>query len=135
MKIRTENSRNKLVYLNMPEKTCIICKKPIEGRSDKLFCSVYCKNQYHIRLRRATSKAVKDINSILARNRSILLELLGKNKGQKKIQRNLLDKKKFNFNYHTHFHINSRGKTYYYCYDIAWMEFSDNDVLIIKPNE
>ena len=116
----------------MNSNNCIICKKPLEGRSDKKFCSVYCKNQYHIRLRRSTAKAVTDINRILARNRSILLEILGKKFGQKKIPRILLDKRKFNYKYHTHSFINSKGKTYFYCYDIAWMEFSDNEILISK---
>lgn len=116
----------------MTQRKCIICKLPVTGRADKIFCSSTCKNEYHMRLRRATAKEVKHINTILARNRSILLELLGKNQGQRKMQRLLLDKKKFNFKYHTHFNINSKGKTYFYCYDIAWMEFSDNEVLIIK---
>jgi YHS domain-containing protein len=113
---------------------CILCKKELKGRSDKKFCSLACKNEYHVRLRRATSKQVREINKILARNRSILLELLGKNLTQKKIPRLLLDQKKFNFKYHTHLIRNSKGKLYFYCYDIAWMEFSDNEVLILRKN-
>ena len=113
-------------------KECIVCKKPITGRIDKKFCSLACKNEYHVQLRRATSKEVAVINKILARNRSILLEVLGKNQGQIKIPRLLLDKKKFNFKYHTHTTRNSKDKLYSYLYDIAWMEFSDNEVLIIK---
>jgi len=109
-----------------------MCKAPITGRSDKIFCSPNCKTEYHLKLRKATSVAVIEINKILARNRSILLEIIGKNQVQKKIQRLILDKKKFNFKYHTHLIRNSHGKLYFYCYDIAWMEFSDNEVLIIK---
>ena len=113
-------------------RTCKMCQEKIVGRSDKLFCSVNCKSEYHLKLRRATAKEVREINKILARNRSILLEILGKNLGQKKIPRLMLDRKKFNFKYHTHITRNSKGKLYFYCYDIAWMEFSDNEVLIIK---
>lgn len=109
-----------------------MCGKVIVGRSDKLFCSAYCKNEYHLKLRRATAKAVVEINRILARNRSILLELLGNNVSQKKIPRIELDRKKFNFKYHTHLTRNSKGKLYFYCYDIAWMEFSDNEILLVK---
>lgn len=116
----------------MQKRVCKMCGKVIVGRSDKLFCSAYCKNEYHLKLRRATAKAVVEINRILARNRSILLELLGNNVSQKKIPRIELDRKKFNFKYHTHLTRNSKGKLYFYCYDIAWMEFSDNEILLVK---
>lgn len=111
---------------------CKICKKEIKGRSDKLFCSSACKSYYHRRLRSVTNKATIQIDKILHRNRSILLELIGKQKTQLKIKRIELDKKKFNFKYHTHFNINSKGKTFYCLYDLAWMEFSDDEVLIVK---
>jgi hypothetical protein len=111
---------------------CKICSKPIIGRSDKVFCSVRCKNYYHTNLRKVTDIAVKEINKILHRNRSILLEVMGKRKIQIKINRIELDKKKFNYKYHTHTYINSKGKTYYYVYDFAWMEFSDDELLIVR---
>jgi len=114
---------------------CKICSKEIHGRSDKKFCSVRCKNYYHTNLRRVTNVAVFDINKILHRNRSILLEVIGINKFQTKISRRILDKKKFNFKYHTHININSQNKTYYFVYDIAWMQFSDDEILIIKPSK
>jgi predicted nucleic acid-binding Zn ribbon protein len=75
-------------------KKCKICSKNINGRSDKTFCSIECKNYYHTNLRRATDAAVKEIDTILHRNRSILLELLGKHKSQVKTGRIVLDKKK-----------------------------------------
>ncbi len=111
---------------------CKICSTIIEGRSDKLFCSVKCKNYYHLNLRKATNIEVKFIDTILHRNRSILLEIMGKRKHQKKIHRIVLEKKKFNFKYHTHININSKGKTYFFVYDFAWMKFSNDEVLIIR---
>jgi hypothetical protein len=113
-------------------KKCKICKKPIVGRKNKVFCSVACKNYYHKHLRYASFKAAIRINEYLKRNHGILLELLGKNKTQVKIYRNVLEDKKFRFKYHTHIHINSKGKTFHYIYDLAWMEFSDDEVLIIR---
>jgi len=113
-------------------KHCKICKKELKGRKDKLFCSLACKNYYHVNLRRITHKLAIDIDRILHRNRSILLEILGKNAIQKKVSRIILAKRKFNFKYLTHFNINSKGKMYHYVYDIAWMEFSDDEVLIIR---
>ncbi len=111
---------------------CKICSKIINGRSDKLFCSVKCKNYYHTNLRRVTNIAVNQIDVILHRNRSILLEIMGKNMTQKKMDRMELDKMKFNFKYHTHSYVNSQGKTYKYVYDFAWMSFSDNEILIVR---
>lgn len=113
---------------------CKICSSKISGRSDKKFCSIKCKNYYHTNLRRVTCKTVQGIDKILHRNHSILLEILGKNVFQKKIHRINLDKKKFNFKYHTHYNVNIKGKTYFYVYNIAWMEFSDDEILIIRRN-
>jgi YHS domain-containing protein len=116
-------------------KKCKICSKEISGRSDKKFCSTKCKNYYHVNLRKATAVAVKEIDKKLHRNRSILLEILGKHKTQNKIPRIELEKRKFSFKYHTHININSAGKTYYFLYDIAWMEFSDDEILIVRRNK
>jgi len=115
-------------------RTCKQCGKPLLGRADKQFCSIRCKNSYHIELRKNTDKAVVNINKILHRNRSILHELMRERKSQIKINRRILDNKKFNYKYHTHFHVNSKGKTYYYVYDYAWMSFSDDEILIRKVN-
>ncbi len=111
-------------------KTCKICNNEIVGRADKMFCSIRCKNYYHTNLRRVTQIAVHDIDNILHRNRSILLEILGKRKTQIKLKRIILEKKKFQFKYHTHTLVNKQGKTFNYVYDFAWMEFSDDEVLI-----
>lgn len=112
--------------------TCKICNKTLEGRADKIFCSVRCKNYYHVNLRRVTAHATKDIDIILHRNRSILLEIVGKNKVQKKVPRLLLEQKKFRFNYLTHYTVNKQGKQYNYVYDFAWMAFSSDEILIIR---
>lgn len=111
---------------------CKICKFPIQGRSDKLFCSLNCKNFYHIQLRSVTKKSATAIDRHLHRNRSILLELMGKTGIQKKVKRILLEEKKFHWKYHTHHHINSKGKMMNYVYDFGWMEFSDDEVLVVR---
>lgn len=111
---------------------CKICKKVIKGRKDKTFCSIKCKNHYHVNLRRVTNTTAKEIDKILHRNRSILLEILGKNNFQKKVKRLTLAKKQFNFKYITHFNINKQKKVYHHIYDFAWMEFSDDEILIVR---
>ena len=111
---------------------CKICSKGLVGRKDKLFCSVKCKNYYHVNLRKATAIVVKELDAILHRNRSILLEIMGKRKIQCTVQRKELEKKKFTFKYHTHQQTNSKGKIYHYVYDFAWMEFSNDDIMIVR---
>ena len=111
---------------------CKICKKEVEGRTDRKFCSITCKNYYHIHLRHASKQAAISINEYLKRNHGILLEQLGKNKSQVKVYRNILEDKKFRFKYHTHSQINSKGKIFHYIYDLAWMEFSDDEILIVR---
>lgn len=113
-------------------RTCKVCQKILKGRSDKIFCSIGCKNHYHKHLRFITKKAAKQIDGYLKRNYKILIELLKQNKTQIKVYRNQLTQKGFRFKYHTHFHINSKNKMYHYIYDLAWMEFSDDEILIVR---
>lgn len=118
--------------LRIKRRKCPICKTIVRGRSDKKFCSVKCKSYYHRRLRQVTSDIAVDIDKILHRNRSILLEVLGKHSKSKKVPRIILEQRKFTFKYHTHSIVNSKGKTFHYVYDFAWMTFSDDEVLIIR---
>ncbi|RYM33552.1 hypothetical protein ERX46_11480 [Brumimicrobium glaciale] len=113
-------------------KICKVCRNLVIGRADKIFCSVKCKNFYHLELRAITAIAASDIDKILHRNRSILSELIGGNKRQVKIKRLEMDKKNFHFKYQTHKNINSKGKTYNWLYDLGWMEFSNDEILLLK---
>lgn len=113
-------------------KKCKMCSKKVVGRSDKLFCSVKCKSNYHRKLRKKTKLLTITIDEILHRNRSILYEIMGDLAVQKTIPRMILEKKNFQFIYHTHTHKNKHGKTYFYVYDFAWMPFSNNSILIIR---
>jgi len=112
------------------KRICKMCKREIKGRSDKVFCTVKCKSDYAYSLRSVTDIATVSIDKILHRNRSTLLEVLGKNKVQMQIKREILDAKKFNFNYITNYHINNQGKTVSYVYDFSWMIFSNQEILI-----
>ena len=111
---------------------CKICKLPIKGRSDKVFCGATCKADYHHKLKKVTLYATADIDKILHRNRSILLEIMGKNLSQKKISKSLLEKKNFKFHYMTGFYENAQQKRYHVVYDFAWMDFKTGEVLIVR---
>lgn len=111
---------------------CKLCKSQMTGRSDKLFCSANCRVLYHRKLRAATEQATTRIDKILHRNRSILLELMGKYQKQINIDGQLLDQKKFNYKYFTSRTVNKQGKTYLHIYDFRYMLFSDHTVLIVR---
>ncbi len=113
-------------------KTCKSCKRKVIGRADKIFCSLKCKNNYHKILREYTAKFTEKIDKILHRNHSILSEVLTTKKKKILVKRIVLEQKKFQFNYHTHLYVNSKEKTYHYLYNTAWMEFSDNEIMITR---
>ncbi len=114
---------------------CVVCNKEIYGRKDKIFCSINCKNEYHLTLRKVTKQIAYPLDRILHRNRAILLEIMGPKSRKKIIRRATLVQKKFQFKYLTHFNKNSKGKIYHHVYDFAWMEFSDDEVLIVRQNK
>ncbi len=114
---------------------CKVCKTEFYGRKDKIFCSNKCKNEYHLTLRAFTKETAYPLDRILHRNRSILLEIMGPRSAKKIVKRLELVKKKFQFKFITHYNINSKGKTYNHVYDFAWMEFSDDEVLIIRQKK
>ena len=109
---------------------CRLCKTEFVGRTDKIFCSVKCKSDYSYQLNATNKPVTKSVDKILHRNRTILLEIMGKSIKQKKVSRRILDIKKFNYSYITNYHINSKNKLVHYVYDFSWMMFSDQEVLI-----
>ena len=121
-------------YLNEKKmaRICKLCGDEVKGRSDKVFCSNICKSTYHSKLNKVTNIATERIDKILHRNRSILLEIMGKNSKQKKVSREELDNRSFHFTYITHHHINKHGKFVSYVYDFSWIIFSDQEVLIVR---
>ncbi|MFB9055631.1 hypothetical protein ACFFU9_02660 [Mariniflexile ostreae] len=116
----------------MDKKACKICKTPLKGRSDKMFCSATCKAYYHNKLKEVTNRATLDTDKILHRNRSILLEIMGKNATQITVLKTVLEKKNFKFNYITGFYENAQQKRYHIVYDFAWMHFKTGEILIVR---
>ena len=80
-------------------KTCLNCKEEILGRSDKKFCSDYCRNQYNNMQNSDANKYVRNINNILRKNRRILSHL--NTEGKTTVHKNKIYESGFNFNYFT----------------------------------
>lgn len=115
--------------------TCRQCKKKLVGRSDKKFCTIKCKNAYHRKLNETNNTIVHQIDGILHRNYAIFKELMEEQTSSKMmIPRLILEKMGFNFNYYTGTYLNHQQKIYHYIYDFQWMEFSTQDVLLVKSD-
>lgn len=118
----------------MALKECIACGDTFRGRKDKKFCSVKCKNQYHYK-EKNRDDVVGLIDRILHKNRAILKLLFAdetEGKVKLKLPRIVLTKLGFNFDYYTGTYLNTQKKRYYYIYDYAWMEFSLQEILLVR---
>lgn len=116
-------------------KKCKECSKGFIGRTNKIFCSVKCKSRQHYKRAERITNSTDDIDQILHRNYKLLKEIIGDNKHEIKIPEIILSKNRFNFNYITNYRVNRQGRVYHYLYDLAWVRFSDNEVLIIKQGQ
>src|SRR5690606_30005906 len=103
----------------MPEqketKTCLFCKKPVKGRSDKKFCDDYCRAAYNNELKSAANNYIRNVNNALGKNRRILESLLPETESTVKANKDKLIEKGFQFKYHTHQYTAKNGNTYFYC--------------------
>jgi len=113
-----------------PHRSCLLCKSEFIGRADKVFCTVTCKSQYHMKLNKVTMDAALRIDKILHRNRSILLEIMGKDSDYKIVNRAILDSKKFNFSYSTQHYNGEQSQVINFIYDFSWVLTNEQDVLI-----
>ena len=53
-------------------KTCLECEANLQGRADKKFCSDACRNNFNNRQKSAVTILVRQVNSVLKKNRNIL---------------------------------------------------------------
>jgi len=117
----------------MITRKCLECGEKISGRSDKKFCTDYCRNTYHNRQNSDQIAIVRKINFVLRRNRKIL-ETLNTNVKTKVKQSKLLSKG-YNTAYHTHTYTTSKNITYYFSYDYGYCEIDKEFILIVKDNK
>ncbi len=54
------------------KKKCLHCESPLQGRADKKFCDVYCRNSYNNEKLRERNNTMRNIEHALRRNRKIL---------------------------------------------------------------
>lgn len=116
-------------------RSCLFCKKPVKGRSDKKFCDDYCRAAYNNELKSASNNYIRNVNNALGKNRRILESLLPDGEATAKANRDKLIEKGFQFKYLTHHYSTKSGNTYSYCYEYGYLPLENNWFLIVKRNE
>lgn len=116
-------------------KTCLLCEKPLKGRSDKKFCDDYCRAAYNNDLKSAANNNIRNVNNALGKNRRILDSLLPEGEQMVKANRDKLLHLGFQFKYMTHTYTNQKGNVYHFCYEYGYLPLENNWFLIVKRNE
>ena len=116
-------------------KTCLLCEKPLKGRSDKKFCDDYCRAAYNNDLKSAANNNIRNVNNALGKNRRILEGLLPEGEQMVKANRDKLLHLGFQFKYMTHTYTNQKGNVYHFCYEYGYLPLENNWFLIVKRNE
>ncbi len=112
------------------ERQCDSCGAIITGRSDKRFCSDYCRNTKHNELNRDISNYMRKVNNILRRNRRILAAL--NPNGKCKVRGTTLMEEGFNFAYHTNVYETKKGLKYHFCYDQGYLELDEGWYALVE---
>ena len=114
----------------MQKTTCLECGEPLKGRSDKKFCSDYCRNAFNNKVNKDSKNLIRNTNNRLRKNYKILSNL--NTTGKTKITRSKLIQNNFDFNFFTSIYTTKTGNTYYYCYDQGYLALDNDFYLLIK---
>ena len=100
-------------------RVCMSCGEEVIGRSDKKFCTYYCKSSYHyIRNKEDEKNLFRKIDNQLKMNRRILKE---HNKaGKSMVRKKVLHSVGFNPKYLTSYWKSKGGGLYLFCYEYGF---------------
>jgi hypothetical protein len=119
----------------MMERFCLVCRKPLKGRSDKKFCDDQCRNRYNNELKSGRNLYVRHVNKILKKNRRILEELLPATKRTNKIGKDKLQRLGFYTNFYTHTYTDKKGNTYHFCYEYGYLLLENDQYILVKRKD
>ena len=116
------------------DRSCIACGDSVKGRSDKKFCSDYCRNAFNNNLNKDRSKLIRNTNNRLRKNHRILQGYSLQNGTAKTTQAKLKDQG-FSFTYHTHLYTTQKGSVYHFIYDLGYLLLENEAVMIVKREQ
>ena len=112
------------------QKNCLECDTKIVGRVDKKFCSDGCRNSYNNRINKDTVNLIRNTNNRLRKNYRVLEQLNPKQ--TTKIAKNKLTEQGFDFNFFTSIYTTKAGKTYYFVYNLGYLDLEDGYYALVK---
>jgi YHS domain-containing protein len=112
------------------DRKCLECGDDFKGRSDKKFCSDFCRNAYNNRENNYTNNTIKRINFILRKNRRIMEEL--NPEGKITVSGKKLRDLGFNFDYFTNIYRTRNGNEYYFCYEQGYIKLDKDFYTLVK---
>lgn len=77
---------------------------------------------------------VRQVNTILRKNRRILEELLGEEQ-KRKIRRDHLQAKGLNLDYYTNKLATAKGHVYYFVYEYGYLPLDEDVYLLVKQKD
>lgn len=110
--------------------TCLQCSKEFDGRSNRKFCSVSCKNKFHNTRNREKEANVLAINKLLHRNWTTLHKLYDIYRSAP-ISMEVAEAHGYTKDYFTHIHNSPNGEKYTMTYDLGFKNHIDNKIQII----
>ena len=117
---------------NTEQRTCLECGEALKGRSDKKFCSDYCRNSYNNKVNRDSKNLIRNTNNRLRKNYKILSEL--NPSGKTKVMKHKLIQNNFDFGLFTSVYTTRTGSRYHYVYDQGYLELENDYYLLIRKN-
>ena len=112
------------------QKDCLECGEKIVGRTDKKFCSDYCRNSYNNNLNKDSKNLVRNVNNLLRKNYRILEELNPEEKT--KTTKTKLLSKGFSFEYFTSIYTTKTGTVYYFVYDQGYLPLEGDYYALVR---
>ena len=113
------------------ERTCPECGEVIKGRSDKKFCSDYCRNAVNNKLNKDSNNNIRNINNRLRKNHRVLASFRLTN-GKTKTTKGKLQDKGFDFEHITNLYTTQKGTVYYFVYDLGYLPLDNDFYMIVK---
>lgn len=106
--------------------TCLNCGEILKGREGKIFCSPYCRSNYHYQKNKEKESTLfKNIDKQLKVNRRLLKNY---NKaGKAVVRKDELINEGFNPKYFTHYWKNQKGDVYLFCYEYGFLEKKEGE--------
>lgn len=114
-------------------KICLECGDSFKGRTDKKFCSDFCRNCFNNKIKTATSEYYRTVNITLRKNYKILEGLVPEETA--KASKAKLLQKGFNFSFFTNVYTTKKGTKYYYCYEYGYLPIDNDYYFLVKKKE